>query len=177
MKKIINNNDNLKYEDLDEIVTRVKVFFINSNNEILLASSAGGYQLPGGHVEDGEKINEAIFREMKEETGISLDQNEAFEPFLIVDTIKKNNRGTGKNRLARILYYLIKSDAKPNLNDLNLTDNEKANNFKVIFIPFGDFYKTMKDVEINNEIEVNRIIASENLFAFSQLENYLKENK
>ena len=31
-----------------------------------------GYTLPGGHVEEGESIVEAVIREMKEETGLTI---------------------------------------------------------------------------------------------------------
>jgi mutator protein MutT len=47
---------------------------INDNNEILIIrerlASGLGYKLPGGHIELGEKIAEAIVREVYEETGI-----------------------------------------------------------------------------------------------------------
>ena len=36
MKKIIINENNLKEEDITEVVKRVKLFIINSNNEMLL---------------------------------------------------------------------------------------------------------------------------------------------
>ena len=44
---------------------------INSNNEILLGYSYHDYQFPGGHVEDGESLIEAMNRELLEETGIT----------------------------------------------------------------------------------------------------------
>ena len=36
MEKIITNDYNLKEEDMTELVVRVKILLINSNNEILL---------------------------------------------------------------------------------------------------------------------------------------------
>ena len=36
MEKIITNDYNLKDEDMTELVVRVKILLINSNNEILL---------------------------------------------------------------------------------------------------------------------------------------------
>ena len=174
MKTIIKNEENLKDEQIEETVTRVKVFFINSNNEIMLASSAGGFQLPGGHVENGEKYSETIIREMKEETGITLNDNEVGEPFLCVDTLKKSS-WSGKNRLSRILYFLIRSNKTPNINEINLTDNEKANNFCVKFVPYNDFYAVVNDIKCNNAYEANRSIASEILFSFEELKEYLNK--
>lgn len=47
---------------------------INEHNEILVVkekmNASIGYKLPGGHIELGEKISEAIIREVYEETGI-----------------------------------------------------------------------------------------------------------
>ena len=52
MKEIITNKYNLKEEEMTEVVKRVKILIINSNNEILLGYSHNDYQFPGGHVED-----------------------------------------------------------------------------------------------------------------------------
>ena len=43
IKTIITNDCNLKDEDMTEVVKRVKVFIINSNNEILLGYSHNEY--------------------------------------------------------------------------------------------------------------------------------------
>ena len=51
MKEIIRNESNLKEIDVTEVVKRVKLLIINSNNEILLGYSHSDYQFPGGHVE------------------------------------------------------------------------------------------------------------------------------
>ena len=72
MKEIITNDYNLKEEDMTEVVRRVKLFIVNSNNEILLGYSHNEYQCPGGHVEENEDLISAINREMKEETGLDL---------------------------------------------------------------------------------------------------------
>lgn len=80
MEKIIINENDLKEEDITEIVQRVKILLINSENEILLGYSHNEYQFPGGHVEENEKFIETIKREILEETGIQLNFQKA-EPF------------------------------------------------------------------------------------------------
>ena len=49
---------------------------IEDDNKILLQNRVkkdwGGYALPGGHVEAGESFVDAVIREMKEETGLTV---------------------------------------------------------------------------------------------------------
>jgi 8-oxo-dGTP diphosphatase len=71
---------------------------VSKGTELLLqnriAENMPGVNFPGGHVEPGESIVEAIVREMKEETGLDIEhlqlcgikqiQTENFERYLIV---------------------------------------------------------------------------------------------
>lgn len=53
----------------------VGAFIFNKAGEILLLKShkwPGKYVVPGGHVELGERIEEAVIREAKEETGLDI---------------------------------------------------------------------------------------------------------
>lgn len=170
------NKDNLKDNEIDEIVTRVKVFLINNENKILIANSGGCYMLPGGHVEDDESFISTLQREMLEETGIEIESDEIKEPFFEVRTITKNLKNSGINRLSKIIYYLIKSNKKPDLTKTNLTDREKENNFQINFIDANEFENTMQNVINCSPVEVNRIIALETLTAFKQLEKFLKQH-
>ena len=53
----------------------VGAFIFNAKGEILLLQShkwPGRYVVPGGHVELGERLEEAVVREAKEETGLDI---------------------------------------------------------------------------------------------------------
>jgi nucleoside triphosphatase len=53
----------------------VGIFIINPQGKLLLLKShkwPGCYVVPGGHVELGERIEETVFREAKEETGLNV---------------------------------------------------------------------------------------------------------
>lgn len=62
--------------DRTERVELTALCMICRENEILLQNRTkkdwSGYVFPGGHVEPGESIVEAVIREMKEETGLTI---------------------------------------------------------------------------------------------------------
>lgn len=134
MEKLITNDYNLKEDDMTELVVRVKIFLVNSKNEILLGYSNNEYQCPGGHVEENENLIDTINREIKEETGIELNIKEA-NPFACTIGYYENWPSEGKNRKIEIYYYEIKTDEKPNLDNTNYTESEKEGKFELRYIP------------------------------------------
>lgn len=134
MKQIINNKYNLTDEDMTEIVKRVKVLLVNSDNEVLLGYSHNNYQIPGGHVEQNETLIQAVNREVKEETGMDLNVTN-IEPFACAIGYYKDWPAEGKNRKIEIYYYEIKTEEKPDLENTEYTENEKDGNFELRFIP------------------------------------------
>lgn len=134
MKEFITNDNKLKEEDVTEIVKRVKVLIINSSNEVLLGYSHNDYQFPGGHVEDGETLLDTVNREVMEEVGINLNIKE-LEPFAKMMGYYKDWPTKGKNRKIEIYYYEVKTDEKPNLDNLHLTEHEKDGGFCLKYIP------------------------------------------
>lgn len=170
MKRLIYNENELKEEEMNEFVTRVKAFIINDKNEILFANSNNGVQLIGGHVEDGENYEDTLKREIREETGILIDEIEIKEPFFEFEHYIKNHRDTGKNRISKIVYYLIRTNKTPNINDTNYTTSEKNNNFTWQYISIDEFEEYVKTF-LNNKEDINRSIAKEILVAFNELKN------
>ena len=151
MKKIITNDFNLQEEDMTEIVKRVKVLLINSNNEILLGYSNNEYQCPGGHVEDGETLIDTVNREVQEETGIVLNIDN-IEPFACALGYYKDWPSEGNNRKIEIYYYEIKTDEKPNLSNTKYTKSEKAGKFELRYIPIEDVENEfIKNSKINGD--------------------------
>lgn len=170
MKTLNYNAENLNDDEVNEIVKRVKVFLINNNDEILFANSDGGIQLIGGHIENGESDIDAIIREVHEESGITLEKNNISLPFYEVKYYKKNYNNTASNRLSIVSYYFCKTSKKPNIEELKLTENEKKNEFKLIYIPYGNVEKYVKSY-LTNEKKINVSIAKEILGAFEELKN------
>lgn len=144
MKTIVINKDDLKENEITEVVKRVKVLLINSKNEILLGYSHNTYQFPGGHVEEGETLKEAILREVKEETGIELDSSLTYTPFAVNYGYYKDWPDIGKNRKIEIYYYEIKIDNKVNLNNTKYTENEIKGGFQLRYIPLDKVEEELK---------------------------------
>ena len=144
MKKIITNEHNLTDSDMTEVVKRVKVLLLNSNNELLLGYSHHNYQFPGGHVEKNESLMQTVNREVQEETGIDLKIND-IEPFACAIGYYKDWPAKGKNRKIEIYYYEIKTDEKPNLENTAYTENEKDGNFELRYIPLDNVIEELKN--------------------------------
>ena len=163
MKQIITNNYNLTDSDMTEVVRRVKLLLVNSNNEVLLGYSHHEYQFPGGHVEEDENLVDAINREVLEETGIELNITH-IEPFACAMGYYKDWPAEGKNRKIEIYYYEIKTDEKPDLNKTSYTENEKNGNFELRYIPLSKVEEVLKTNTL--EFGDNRGIAKEMIDLF-----------
>lgn len=144
MKILINNEHNLEESEIDEVVKRVKVLLVNSNNELLLGYSHNTYQFIGGHVED-EELEEAIIREVKEETGIELDELTTYNHFAVFNGYYKDWPSIGKNRKTEIYYYEVKTDLLANLENTSYTEHEKSGNFKLKYISIDNVINELKD--------------------------------
>ena len=164
MKNIIDNRDNLKENEMTDFVTKVKVLLVNSKNEIMLAYSHNDYQFPGGTQEKGEQLFQTVKREIMEETGIKLEIDN-IEPFACSKGYYKDWPEVGKNKKVEIYYYEVKTDEKPDLNSISLTEHEKNGNFCLKYI---DLDKVEEEINKNiQEYNDPRGIGKEmlNLFA------------
>lgn len=164
MKRILINNKSLNKDDLDYKVIRVKAFFVNSNNELLVAHNNDTYQLIGGHLKKDESIDDCLIREIIEETGIYL--RDVNTPFLNITTYDDNYFGTNKKVENSIYYYRIVSDAIPDLSNTKYDDIELQSEFKLFYIKLSDFENF-----INNciaEGTINEAIAKELLIALDE---------
>ena len=169
MKEIIYNYDYLSEEDITEVVVRIKVLLINNEN-ILLGNERSIYQFPGGHLEEGETFEECLKREIKEETGIDIENNEIEKPFMKVSYLNKDYPTKGVNRKSEIYYYAIKTSKTPNLEKVNYTDNEKAGNFRLEEVPLNKSVEVLKNNIDKNEKK--KVITPDMIMA---IEEYLKK--
>lgn len=165
MKEIFYNHDNLKQNEIDETVTRLKALIINSNDEILLGYSHKTYQFPGGHLEENERLIDALKRELREETGMVFDELN-INPFQLIRYYCKNYRNTGKNRENLIYYYLINTDKEFDLDNTSYDEYEKDGNYELKRIKLDNvknvLLDSMEDNPINKTIVEEMLAALEN---------------
>lgn len=168
MKEIITNKYNLTEEDMTEVVKRVKILLVNSNDEILLGYSHHNYQFPGGHVEENEELIDTVNREILEETGMDLKLTD-LEPFARNLGYYKDWPEEGKNRKIEIYYYEVKTDEKPNLDNTSYTESEKDGGFELRYIPLSNVEEELK--KNAEEFGDKKGIAREMLELFSLYKN------
>lgn len=154
MKKVIINDYFLKKEDLDFTVIRVKALIINSKGEVLIAHNNNTYQFIGGHLKENESLEECLKREIKEETGISL--NITTPPFMQITTFDNDYFSTGKKVENKIYYYRIKTDELPNFEETEYDELELDSEFKLFYINITDLenflHKALEDSSIDPNI-------------------------
>lgn len=164
MREILINDNDLENIDLDYKVTRVKGIVINSNDELILIKNNNTYQLPGGHVEKDEELNATLARELREELGVSIDVNTP--PFLMITTYDNDYLGNGDYVSNRIYYYVVKTDIRPDPNNLILDALEKNSEFKIYKVKLNNIKEFLNRSVKNGTIESN--IARELEFVFDE---------
>lgn len=162
MKKVIYNYDNLKENEVDEVVIRCKGLIVNDNNEIMLGYSHDTYQFPGGHLEDGETLLDCLKREIKEETGIELEDEEINKDLLEKNiNFTRNYRNSNKNRKNEIYYYIVKTNKLFDMQKSSLDEREVKGNYNVKMFKLSEVEKVLIDsIPLN---KINEVIVKEML--------------
>lgn len=142
MRRILLNDDNLKEDELDFEVIRVKGLIINSAGDILIAHNNGTYQFPGGHKEDDETLDDCLEREIKEETGIAITSN---GPFMQITTYDSNYFNQNKKVCNKIYYYVLNTDTPPNYAETHYDELECQTDFNLFYISLAELRKFLKD--------------------------------
>ena len=124
----------------------------NGQKEVLLAlrkntgHNDGQYELPGGHVEEGEDLIQAMIREAKEELNIDLERKD-----LKIEHILHHYKGN------RLKFVISATDYKGNLQIGEPDKCERLEWFDVKRLPENLYEKSKKVLE-----EINKGIFFDN---------------
>lgn len=151
MKEIIINDKYLRDNEMDFLVIRVKGLIINSLGELLIAHNNGTYQFPGGHVEENEKLNVCLQREIKEETGIDIGLDN--KAFMMIKTFDDNYFNTGKKVINKIYYFIIRSDEMPNFAETHYDELESQTDFDLFYIKLDKLQDFLNESVDNGSLD------------------------
>lgn len=148
VNQVIHNEDNLTLNDANKVTLRAKLIVENNNDEILICHMGVKYFLIGGHIDNDESDEQCLTREVAEESGVTLDFSNIL-PIASSNYINKDYSKNGDITYTNTNYYAIKYDLVPNIEMQNLTEEEKKENFKLMYIPKNEVINFLKN---NKEI-------------------------
>ncbi len=175
MVEIVKYNDNnVRDDEIDEVVTRVKAFIVSSKNNMIVGYDDDGFQLIGGYVQSNEDIVNALANIIYNESGIALDAKDKIEPFYEIRQYFRNYQNSGKNRLSDLIYFVVNTDKLPNLKKLKLTDRQIAEKMPLEVVRRGLFGKDLKDFIDQETDTLKRAKAKELLMAYDKFKEIYK---
>jgi len=151
MKKVIcrDRHDQEKIIDADELQFRPSVYaVIIKNDKVLLSRQWDGHDFPGGGIDKGETITDALKREVYEEVGIKIDKGNLItccDDFYIskTDIILHSI----------LMYYVVNVfEGEPNINNLDTDEREYISGFDWIDVD------KLSDVKFYNGVDNISII-------------------
>lgn len=168
------NDDDLKDDEIDEVVTRVRAFIVSSKNNMVVGFNNEGFQLLGGYVNAGEDLVSSLANMIYNECGIALDGKDKIEPFYEVRYYNRDYKGSGLNRLSDLIYFVVHTDKLPNHKRLKLTEKELSERLPLEIVRRGLFGKELRDYIEKEQNPVNKIKANELLMAYEKFKEIYK---
>ena len=137
--ELVINDDNLQFDEVQEFNSKARAILIDENNKVLIVNYSNVILLPGGKVDEGETVSEAITRELSEELGQDYSANE-LDFFVTLNYYQKDypkRDGTFQNRLVKTHYFVgsykgIKKASR------KLTKKEQKGNFRLELVSLED---------------------------------------
>lgn len=158
VNQVIHNEDNLTLNDANKVTLRAKLIVENNNDEILICHMGVKYFLIGGHIDNDESDEQCLTREVAEESGVTLDFSNIL-PIASSNYINKDYHQNGDFTYTNTNYYAIKYDLVPNIEMQNLTEEEKKENFKLMYIPKNEVINFLENTKEINAILSDTIMA------------------
>lgn len=153
MKKVIyrDRHNREKIIDASELQFRPSVYaVIINNNKVLLSRQWDGHDFPGGGIDKGETIMDALKREVYEEVGITID---AGRLITCGDDFYMSKKDVILHSI--LMYYVVDVfEGEPSIDNLVVAEREYISGFDWVDIDkLGDikFYNSVNSIKLINE--------------------------
>jgi ADP-ribose pyrophosphatase YjhB (NUDIX family) len=108
--------------NLDDMTQTIRVYaVIIRDSKILLTKQWDGYSLPGGGVELAEHLEDALVRELKEETGLDVKAGKIF-----YNTDRLFQRNATSKPVQAIMFFYDVASVSGKISNQSITESEKT---------------------------------------------------
>ncbi len=151
-KTICRDKDQNKIEvATDKLQFRPSVYgiiFNKDRSKILLSNQWDGYDYPGGGINKGEQLQEALKREVYEEVGLKIKGNKLVEVEDSCFIHKKN-----KPWHTILIFYVVEEfEGEPNINNIGESESNYINGFEWISI------ENIKNIKWYNPMDNEQLV-------------------
>lgn len=131
------------YEKVDTIFRRsaARAIVKRGNEYLLIHSKYGDYKFPGGGVEKGESLEDAMIREVQEETGFQVLK----ETVNFYGKVLERRKGNPDDIMEMDSHYFFGA-VKENILDRNLDEYEEEYDYQVIWLPLSEAIAKNKEM-------------------------------
>lgn len=138
--KILATFDAKDYLDTVEVYEKYSVrgIIIRDGKLAMQCSRNGEYKIPGGGLEQGEDYEEALIREVREETGLHVVAGQIVELGEIVE-LRRDIFDMSKKYVCHSLFYYCKVGEKQD--ELQLTPSEIAKGYELKWATPKEIYQ------------------------------------
>lgn len=150
MHVITINDDNLQHKDINKFGKKARAILVK-DNKILLSNYGGVFLLPGGSIEKEETPDQAIVREISEETGCDYNINE-LKLIFTLNYYQPNYPTRNSEIINRMIttYYYIGQYKNIDIAKSHRTKEEIEDNFYLKLIELDELGQLLEKNISNN---------------------------
>lgn len=133
-----------RYGNVNSVFKRISSRAIITQNDkyLFVFSKHGDYMFPGGGLEEGESLEDALVREVREETGYGV----------YIDSIKKYGKALERIKVrfggvAQIESHYFFCDIKSKIKKRKLNDYEREYDYKEVWLSLSEAIKRNKKIK------------------------------
>lgn len=141
--------DSKNYTDDLNVIERFAVRGLICKNGLwaMQKGKTGEYKIPGGKIEEGESEEEALCREVLEETGLHVLNNSIHEIGEVLE-IRRDNFNPEQKYISHSYYYFCKVDDI--VSDTAMTENELAHGYQLEWASLEDIIAVNQKLCVGN---------------------------